>query len=182
MSKECEQKFGYGTPRYNICTGNTKMPHWKVDSYREKWGMPLLFNEAKPETNCDKAVPVVSHNIEVLNQDYGPGTELIEIYSSMGVPPCQACYDLAKKMNQWGIHECEERIEEIVEDILPRAMNWLTDNRPWISKMFPNILTESAARIKIKSDVKKAIELSKKQLKNRKSTFTTCGSCGKKKA
>ena len=179
MSIECEQKFGYGTPRYKICSGDTNLDHWKIDEYRKKWGLDPLFNEDKPNTDCLSKPEIIS-NIPILNNDYGPGTELLEIYSEAGIPPCQACYDLAQKMNNWGINGCESQIDEIVTDILPRAMMWLKDNKPWVSKFLPDILTESAAKIKIKKDVETAIERAKTSLSNRRKTYSNrgCNTCG----
>ena len=54
----------------------------------------------------------------------GPGTVLHDAIAAMGMPSCQQCKDLAKRMNAWGVDGCREHFDEIVEDILPRAKNW----------------------------------------------------------
>ena len=49
------------------------------------------------------------------------------------MPACQACYDLAVKMNAWGVAGCRQRMDEIVDDILPRAREWWAQSTPWTS-------------------------------------------------
>lgn len=59
----------------------------------------------------------------------GPGTELLGIFKSDPIgkhaTSCPACLQLAQQMNQWGPAGCRERMDEIVEDILPRAKDWI---------------------------------------------------------
>jgi hypothetical protein len=57
----------------------------------------------------------------------GPGTELLAIIHDLTdgqIPPCQACLDLARRMNEWGVDVCREHLAEIVADIKPRADKW----------------------------------------------------------
>lgn len=54
----------------------------------------------------------------------GPGTELKKIFKTLGVPYCQACNDLAKKMNDWGVEGCKAHRAEIIADIESRAMKF----------------------------------------------------------
>lgn len=61
-----------------------------------------------------------------------PGTELVNIFQSMGMPSCQSCLDLAKRMDEWGVEGCRSREGEIIEDILPRARRWWESSSPWM--------------------------------------------------
>ncbi len=58
----------------------------------------------------------------------GPGTRLALGFFDKGYhAACQACENLARQMNQWGSAECRNRMDYIVNDILPRAEKWLED-------------------------------------------------------
>ena len=76
----------------------------------------------------------------------GPGTRLVNSFKKMGAPECPACFSLAEKMNSWGIVGCQQRIDEIVADILPRALAWEREKLGWASKLVPESLTESGIR------------------------------------
>lgn len=54
----------------------------------------------------------------------GPGTELSNAIGAMGMPSCQQCHNLAKKMNAWGVVGCRDHLDEIVDEITPRALAW----------------------------------------------------------
>lgn len=58
----------------------------------------------------------------------GVGSELLSIFKSDPIgkhaTSCPACRELARKMNEWGAEGCREHMQEIVEDILPRAKQW----------------------------------------------------------
>lgn len=54
----------------------------------------------------------------------GPGTELTESIKAMNMPQCQLCYELAKRMNKWGIAECRLRLDAIATEMIPRAREW----------------------------------------------------------
>jgi glycosyltransferase involved in cell wall biosynthesis len=84
------------------------------------------------------------------------------MYEDAGIPHCQQCVELAKKMNQWGAEKCLENIDHIVEEIFPRAKEWVKQNKPWSNKLFPNIVKYAAIRLRIKSDVEKAISSTSK--------------------
>lgn len=62
----------------------------------------------------------------------GPGTELIKILSKLKIPKCQRCIVLANRMNRWGPVECNNRVDEIVEDMFPRAKKWWDKSKPWM--------------------------------------------------
>ena len=93
-----------------------------------------------------KAKPTIS--AEVLISKTVPGTgvggRLLEMFHKAGFESCEACYALAHQMNQWGPDECEKRINEIVADILPRAIEWERQRIGWISKLLPTGVTEAA--------------------------------------
>lgn len=93
---------------------------------------------------------------------YGPGTELKKLWSK--VPSCQRCNDLAVKMNRWGPDGCRKRLDEIVQDILPRAKKWLSENKPWVHAILGQlpIVEDSIIASRIRRDVLKAIELAEK--------------------
>lgn len=125
-------------------------------------------------------------------KEYGPGTELLAIYKTAGMPTCLACLTLAQKMNAWGIEGCRSRITEIVADILPRAKHWIAENKPWINKLIPNAISDAGIKLKIKQDVVKAIGLAQVANEKRKKTrlefveknasvSSSCGGCGKTK-
>lgn len=143
--EECEQ-FKHNQHLYNICAGTANMPKWKIDKYRINFGLPPLFNEPIPEV-------VLSYD----NIGYGPGSELLDIYSKQGMPPCQDCFSLARRMNIWGSN-CSSKIEEIVEDILPRAKKWVELNMPWVHNLLPNTIEDYSIKIKIKNDISLAIK------------------------
>lgn len=146
--EECKQ---FDTEHlYNICTGKADMPKWKMDAYRVKFGLKPLFNQVKEE---------VELTYETIG--CGPGSVLMQKYKDSGVPPCQACFKLAKKMNLWGPDRCLKNIGEIVEDILPRAKAWVKNNAPWTHFLLPGIVEDAGLRLKISSDVKVAIEASR---------------------
>jgi len=183
--KECE-KFEQGSNKRKICEGDSNLPLWKINSYRQRWGLEPLTDDVKPLDVSSDTKPSIINKITVNNR--GPGTELIKMYEKMGVPSCSQCYELANKMNKWGADECIKRIEEIIEDILPRAKTWVSQNKPWVNTFLPNALTEKAITYKIRSDVEKAINLAKlppkqqivsKTTKKRTQSGGGCG-CSKK--
>lgn len=63
----------------------------------------------------------------------GPGTELLDILKEMpGMRSCQLCYTLARRMNLWGPAECRNRLDCIVDDMLPRALHWWHAQENWM--------------------------------------------------
>ena len=181
---ECDI-FPEGTNKHSICCGKSRLPEWKVDRYRQRWGLPPLHGVEQPSLiQTDKKVSVINHNRSVDNLYIGdgPGSQLLNIYSEAGIPACEACNDLAKKMNQWGIQGCEERIEEIVDDVLPRAKQWMAENKPWIHTLLPNIVEDVGIKTKITADIKKAIKLAKNPPARKPPVKRRggCGSCGRR--
>ena len=68
-------------------------------------------------------------------------------------------------MNDWGPDKCEEDIDVIIRDMLPRALLWIAENKPWVHSLLPDTVEETGVKIKLKSDVKKAISLARDELK-----------------
>lgn len=62
----------------------------------------------------------------------GPGTELVAIFREMGMPACQQCHALARKMNRWGVEGCRANLQAIIDDMLPRAQRWWANSSPWM--------------------------------------------------
>lgn len=73
---------------------------------------------------------------------------------------------LAAKMNIWGNAGCRQRLAEIVDDILPRALAWIKENRPWVNALADigqavGAIDKTAhVRKRIEADVLAAIESS----------------------
>jgi hypothetical protein len=91
----------------------------------------------------------------------GPGSQLLRIYESKGVSPCQQCYDLASKMNSWGIDGCKAHLEEIVIDILPRAREWI--KRGWVTSFAPDMVLKVKIRHDARAAIRKAEEEQQKE-------------------
>ena len=83
---------------------------------------------------------------------------MLEIFSTAGVPHCQACIDSAAQMDAWGVQGCRERLPEIIEDILPRAREWMAGNQPWAHRLTPDCVEDAALRVGIRVKVIQAIK------------------------
>lgn len=166
---ECDQ-FNQGSRKWQICTGQADLPERTINAYREHWGLPPLETmpdiERKPVIRTATAISVKPVDPTKSGGDckcgrrveeQGVGTELQKILKSKGVPECQACSQLAKKMNQWGPAECEKRLSEIVEDIFPRAQRWVAKERPWVTALLPGAVTDFAIRTSIENLVVESI-------------------------
>lgn len=89
---------------------------------------------------------------------YGPGSQLLKLWK--GMPHCKACEALAAEMDQWGVAGCRKRFDAIVADILPRAKQWMADNRPIIHRIASLTRTEGTGlKFGISHNVKRAIEI-----------------------
>lgn len=88
----------------------------------------------------------------------GPGTQLMNAYSRKGIPGCSRCYSLANKMDTWGVNGCWAHLQEIIDEIYPRAKRWVAQNKPWIPALFGVMnLDERAIKLRLARDVKAAI-------------------------
>lgn len=89
---------------------------------------------------------------------FGPGSQLLAIYEAAGMPHCGECLKLASRMDGWGVVGCRERASEIVDDMLPRAKQWVAEHKPWMHRLAAGIGVEAAAlRFVIDRDVRRAI-------------------------
>jgi len=80
------------------------------------------------------------------------------------MPHCEACLELAAKMDAWGPEGCEQRLDEIVEDILPRARSWMAENQLWAHRLLRiAVLEDTALRAAIRRYVRQAIERARNQ-------------------
>lgn len=157
--KECEQ-LPAGQRR--ICEGVSGLPLERTNAYRRKWGLEPLA--ALPEGVIVRELPEVRSQrdpfalpVEPASVPQGPGTELKAIFEQHEIPACQACHDLAAKMNGWGVGGCRERTEEIVEEILPRAREWVKHNRPWVHALLPGLIEDYGIRQRLTGYVSEAI-------------------------
>lgn len=175
MLSECEQ-FPEGTRKRAICEGTAALPEGKINAYRSAWGLAELavfpsVNRAPvvhPGTSTvRKPVPArkgVSCGCGIRKpKPSGPGTELLAIMKKKGVPSCQSCKDAAADMNRWGVDGCRERLSVIVEEILPRARDWVAKERQWIHKLLPDVVEDAGIRIALTSYVTTAIDRADRQ-------------------
>ena len=199
MSCECDDKFLSGSRNWLICTGQANLPTYKINAYRQRWGLtpfPLEYGEptkAEP-LDYDPVPEVVFHGYSVsqgappvIKKVYGPGTELLRIYEAAGVPTCDACKELVQQMNNWGVAECRKRHEQIVDDIFPRAKEWVAQNMPWTHALLPGCVEDYGIYQRISSDVVKAIDEAERVIVERREkkldVYTGerrkgCGACG----
>tara|TARA_R110000824_G_scaffold134130_1_gene297049 strand:- start:637 stop:2481 length:1845 start_codon:yes stop_codon:yes gene_type:complete len=98
----------------------------------------------------------------------GPGTELLAIMKAKGVPSCQGCRDAAKRMDDWGFRGCRERIELIIEEILPRARDWVAKDRKWIHRLLPNAVEDAGIRIALRVYIDQAINQAESKKRKRR--------------
>ena len=147
--------------RLRIADGTSGLPLPTVNKYRAAWGLEPLAAlppgvKVRASNKVQEAVARKAAAKERVAKS-GPGTELKAIFKSNGVPSCQSCTALANQMDGWGPDECESKIDEIVEDMLPRAKEWVKDNRRFIHKLLPDAIESSAIKFKLKGYVKQAI-------------------------
>jgi hypothetical protein len=92
----------------------------------------------------------------------GPGTALTIRLFHRGVPTCQACKDLAKRMNAWGVAGCRDHLDEIVADVLPRFQKWIAEEKKWAARLLQavNIVGagHAAARLTVRVYISDVID------------------------
>ena len=194
---ECDV-FPAGSRKWLICRDELGFSQHKTDAYRIQWGLKPLYStqgKASHDLLPTDGIPelifhgqsVSEHSVETRKKLYGPGTELLKIYASAGVPHCEACLELAQQMNDWGVVQCRAKLEEIVADILPRAKDWVAQQYPWVSRLLPDLVEDIGISMRIRSDVKKAIEECEKTITERRrkrldiltgEKIKGCSSCG----
>ncbi len=102
-------------------------------------------------------------------ETYGPGSELLKMLAEDGVPSCQACRDTAADMDRLGVEGCRQQLDEFVEEIMPRARDWVAESRPWTVKLlamssvvhldtFGEKLKDAEIRRRLRAKVTEAID------------------------
>lgn len=163
----------------DICRGTAKLPIDKVNCHREIWGLPPLSELPAPDPAV-RVTPVASvrstaptkrcggcgsnpaQRTVIVPKTYGPGAELLAIHSEKGYPHCEECRTYAVKMNGWGVDGCRNRIPQIVEDIMPRVVEWVKTDAPLhvrlLGRMVPGERLETEIRSRLTANVIEAIE------------------------
>lgn len=172
---ECDQFF-IGSRRRQICDGQSELPVDKVNLFRVMWGMepfpigddgrahitessggvtvrviPSDPSAPKACSSCGSREPFQPTRRMV--DGTGVGGRLIEMFTAAGFESCEACYVLARRMNDWGPEGCDTNIELIIADILPRALEWERNKVGWWAKLLPESVTESAIRLMVQSAI-----------------------------
>lgn len=153
---ECEQFTGR---LRQLCDGTAELPTARINAYREKWGLSPLTDADRPD-DVTRETLAVRREVRHLN-GWGPGSWLVRRYKERGVPTCQACHDLACKMDDLGPDGCVDQRESLIADILPRAKDWIGENKPWVSSLLglgPEVVEDFVLSRKIGSDIDWAIE------------------------
>jgi hypothetical protein len=179
-----------------ICTGEADIPLRKINAYRKTWGLGPLQLEGKPthfihDGKADIPIPVHRPRKSIYPPARGKcgscvtaenpkkkpvvvlgvGGELLQIFTAAGVPHCQACRDMAAKMDDWGPLGCVERLQEIVDDVLPRAQKWVAAKHPWADKLFPAIVKDYEISRRIRSYVMQAVAVLERKQHLRETVF-----------
>ena len=179
-----------------ICNGTADMPLKKINAYRDHWGLEPLDGEVdefdffihsgkadipipktkiktqfkKPHvkscSSCTKPAVPKQRPIYKL----GVGGELSLLFKAYGVPYCQACKDLARAMDEYGPEKCREDIDKIVDNILPRAREWVDKEYSWAILIFPSVKDFEIKR-RIKNLVLTAITTFERKEKLRNTVF-----------
>lgn len=152
-------KFGLHQVRCKVCTETLpKFDNWQAIKKNCPGRKPLgaAYGSVKNQRPDPPAAIVTLPPGR--NKAAGPGWQLLDYYRTQGVPSCQACAVLALQMDQWGIAGCRQHLEQIVSEILPRAKQWVAQNKPWIHKLLPDALEDFGIRLKIRADVTAAID------------------------
>lgn len=122
------------------------------DRWEECRNQPAYFEMFLKESTDSPAVS--SFPLKSLGE--GPGTELKKLLEAEGIPSCSACLETARKMNELGPEKCIESLEELAEEILPRAREWVSQNYKW-SKALPSFAKDPIIREQIRENIKKAV-------------------------
>lgn len=182
---ECDQ-FPEGSRVRSICEGMADMPLSKINVYRDRWGLaPFHGPDEAPRPNTrtvagkstnGTSVRASGRSSEVKSggcggcggrnkkphkiklNGWGPGSQLLKLLEADGVPHCDECVLLAGQMDRWGKRGCDQRVELIVADILPRAKDWLKEEHPWAKRLLSFASIEDGSlRIAIRHKVHQAI-------------------------
>lgn len=169
------------------CTAETCVKYWNAWEKGEQRGQtvpvpePKLLKASQVTTlNSNGSIPQPTGSVgcsscggdnkvspTAVKLEFGPGSDLMDAWSKFDMPKCAACDDLKYRMNTWGPDGCEARLEDIIEDILPRAKAWMADSRPWTHAILPGIVEDFGIRKKLRADVTAAIATAREKLKRR---------------
>lgn len=114
---------------------------------------PGIFEALSKPANYNQEI---QPSIPPLPLGEGPGTELKKLLEAEGIPSCSACLETARKMNELGPEKCIESLDELAEEILPRAREWVFQNYKW-SKALPSFAKDPIIREQIRENIKKAV-------------------------
>lgn len=182
---ECEQ-FPEGTRIRSICEGTADLPLAKINAYRDRWGLDPFHgpDEARPpKVKIEAAVGRSDSKKESASASresrrgksggccggdktpakirlngWGPGSQLLKLFEADGVPHCDDCILLAGQMDRWGKRGCDQRVELIVADMLPRAKAWLKEKHPWAERLLSmTFIEDEAVRVALRRKVHQAI-------------------------
>jgi len=163
--------------------GQTKMDRKKVAAYRSRLGVDEFdlkesggsvisgTPEQQPKPRLvfhgySKDTAVSEFEDLAAQFQFGPGTELKKILQKFGVPPCADCDSLALVMNQWGPGVCRQRVEDLVDDMLPRAVTWMSQEHPWAHRLLKGVVEKSAIKITLRKYIHQAIDAYVKSVEN----------------
>ncbi len=183
MLTDCSQ-FSLGSRQRQVCEGEAGWTIQRVNVFREMHGIvPLQSLEQGPVLNVGEPTIAIIHtppqNIsgktvqgccggkahtpgvaaQRMVEGTGVGGRLISIFKSYGFEACEACYDLARRMNEWGPAGCKEKIDEIVMDILPRALDWEAQALGWWKNLLPTKVTSLAIKQIVEGAIETALPL-----------------------
>lgn len=108
---------------------------------------------------CGKSKITAQASLSAFKEGTGVGGRLIQMFKEHGFETCDACYELALRMNNWGIGGCRKNLELIVEDILPRALEWEREKVGWWAKLVPQAVTAIAIRALVEQAIETASPL-----------------------
>lgn len=179
---DCD-RFPPGSRLRALCEGSVELPDHKLAAYRRILAAGELPAEANRHGSRPAAPPAEpagdgkgrkkgagcrgcggSATVQAPKVNgYGPGSKLLALFEGAGVPHCEECLRLAGWMDRWGRRRCLSRLDRIVADILPRARQWLAENRPVLHRLLSITHLEEAAlahqiRIKVRQAIDQAEE------------------------
>jgi len=114
------------------------------------WGMPLPEGTSLPESPKQSVPrrPLSLRKFETPRPTGGVGTELLKIFKAAGFEACQACNDLARKMDSDGVAVCEVNAQQIVGEVLNNAGHLKRFSRVWSALLLAKNEPGLALRLK----------------------------------
>lgn len=142
------------------CSGPGYCPVHKRKISETRWNQcktrPGYFVALSDTTHNRSSQPRLSQPADYLAE--GPGEELKNILQARGIRSCEVgCDETAIKMNELGADGCREKLDELVEEILPRARQWVRKNYKG-SRLIPRFAKDPVIRLNLRSVILQAIE------------------------